>query len=578
MPMHIDRTLIEKDLCKKELGPSPEMKWLLESYKNPADFWEALYRSQKPFLHLPRKSIPFKSYDFYHDVIICNLKNTEPALRWYDSLIGWQEISYPDMGKLASRKTSAWIDSGVQPGQKLCIIYPLGLDLIVSLMAAFKLGLIVSLLPPAGSEFLKVRLEILDPDHIDTDDIYFSLVQAWLKRTLTAGQASIKNKADVERSYAYPSGSVAALCFDPSSKTPHIPKELTSDALYLNPLRDGNFPLGLQPGKTLAAPGFHFLETQPGLVLACLLNGGTYLHIEPDDISEKPDLLLDRPLRAMGVTSRVRNILLEKPVDAGKHWDYWFKNPAESQDIVSWQAFIETLKLKEVLAGNLKWEASLGGCSLFSLKYLGQTNVNVLPCAGLSWCLTDVSGSNLETVMDYGILSLAPPGMQGEKAATLNILAKDRNEWYFIGSQKPSRAGRFYPFSEVLETLQNLLFGFCSSIVEVPASGSDSVSRFVLLVFLGARTDVDKAAVSKKIHDRIEITMGKEFLLDGIRYFPLYPKQGPDGTVDHDWCRFQYLTGALFRKSRQEIFTCLTRMREYLFNDKYDIGDKGFAK
>jgi hypothetical protein len=567
MPLNLDLTLIEKELYTKELGPSPEMKWLSESYKNPAGFWEALYSSQKPFLPLPRKSVPFKSYDFYYDIITCNLKNTEPALRWYDSLIGWQEISYSDLGELASRKTSAWIDSGVQAGQKLCIIYPLGLDLVVSLMAAFKVGLVVSLLPPLGSQFLQRRLETLAPDHIDTDDIYFSLVQAWLKHALTTDKASGKNKTHVERSYAYPSGSVAALCFDPSSKTPHIPKELTSDALYLNPLRDGNFPLGLQPGKTLAAPGFHFLETQPGLVLACLLNGGTYLHIEPDDVYEKPDLLLERPLRAMGVTGRVRNVLLENPVDAGKHWDFWFKTPAESQDIVSWQAFIETLKLKKVLAGNLKWEASLGGCSLFSLKYVGQTNMNVLPCAGLPWCLTDVSGSNLETATDYGVLSVAPLGMEGEKTATLNIIAKDRNEWYFIGSQQPSRAGRFYPLSEVLETLLDLPFGSCGSIVEVPASGSDSVSRFVLLVFLGARTDVDKAEVSKKIHDGIEVKMGKEFLPDSIRYFSLYPKRGPDGAVDHDWCRFQYLTGALFRKSRQDIFTCLTLLREHIFNN-----------
>ena len=570
MPMHIDRTLIEKDLYKKGLDPSPEIEWLLESHKNPSEFWEALHHSQKSFFPLPRKSVPFKSYDFYHDIFTCNLKNADPAFRWYDSLIGWQEILYPELGKLVSRKTSVWIASGVQPGQKLCIIYPLGLDLVVSLMAAFKVGLVVSLLPILGSEFLKKRLEILDPDHIATDEIYYSLLQAWIDRTLTANESSVKNTTDVERSYAYPSGAVTALCFDPSSKTPHIPKELTSDAVFLTPMRDGIIPLGLQPGKTLAAPGLHLLETQPGLLLACLLNGGTYLHIEPDDISKKPDLLLDRPLRAMGVTSRVRDILLENPIEAGKHWDFWFKSPTESQDIIPWQSFIETLKLKKTVAGNLKWNASLGGCSLFSLKYVGQTNMNVLPCAGLSWCLTDASGSNMETVTDYGVLSVAPLGMEEEITATLNIVAKDRNEWYFIDSQKPNRAGRFYPFSEVLDSLQNLPFCSYCTIVEVPVSGAGNVSRFVILVFLGGRTDVDEADISKKIRYQIKIKMGKEFLPDSIRYFSLYPKRRPDGTIDHDWCRSQYLTGTLFRKSRQEIFLCLTRLRAYIFSDKHD--------
>lgn len=567
MSTHLDRTLIGKDLDKKGLEPPPKIGWLLESYQNPTDFWEALDRSQKSFFPWPRKSVPFRSYDFYHDIITCNLRNTEPAFRWYDSVSGWQEISYPELGELASRKTSAWIDSGVQPGQKICIIYPLGKDLIVSLMAALKMGLVVSLLPPLGTEFLKLRMEVLDPDHIVTDEIYLSPLQAWLNRSLSANEPPGKSQTDTERSHSYPSGTVVALCFDPWSKTPHIPRELMSDAAFLNPMRDGIIPLGLQPGKTFAAPGFHFLETQPGLLLACLLNGGTYLHIEPDDISREPELLLDRPLSAMGVTSRVREILLEKPIDAGKHWEYWFKNPAESQDIIRWQSFIETLKLKKIFAGNLKWDASLGGCSLFSLRYLGQANMNVLPCAGLPWCLTDVSGSNLETVMDFGVLSVATIGMEGGKTATSNIIAKNRNEWFFVGSQESTRAGRFYPRAEVLETLQDIPFCSRCSIVEVPVSGSDGIPGFVLLVFLGGRMDIDRAEMSKKIRYRIEIKMGKEFLPDHIRFFSLYPKCTSDGTIDHDWCRSQYLSGALFRKSRQEIFASLTRLREYIFYD-----------
>jgi hypothetical protein len=46
-----------------------------------------------------------------------------------------------------------------------------------------------------------------------------------------------------------------------------------------------------------------------------------------------------------------------------------------------------------------------------------------------------------------------------------------------------------------------------------------------------------------------------------IKVFPLHPRFLEDAEVDHQWCRSQYLTGSLFRKSRGEIFRCVTRLR-----------------
>ncbi len=563
--LNLDLALIENQLCKERLELPGELGWLEESYRTPEVFWQALRHTQDAFFPLPGKSIPFEKYDFYHDIVIRNQQNTDPAFRWYDSVLGWQEISYSQLGASANRKAAAWTRLGLQAGQKLCIVYPLGLSYVVSLLAALKIGLTVSFLPPGGKRFLQRRLESLAPDHIVTDEMYFSLLPAWGDHIVPQGESAEETDTDSEHSHTYPSGDVVALLFDPCSQEPHVPMELTSDAAYLCPVRDGIIALGLRPGHIVAAPGFHFLETQPGLILACLVNGGTYLHLEPEDITRDPELLTAHPIRVMGVTSQVRDTLLEKPVKFEKPWYYWFRNPAESPDMEQWQLFIETLGLEEVFSGNVKYDVALGGCSLFSIRRKGQAHFHVLPSAGVPWALTDPAGGDFEALAEYGVFCPVAPGKEeGEYTAGTSILAKSRRQWLFLGSRVSGRAGRNYPWTEILEAIESLHYCSCCSIVKIPPFGPSGDPAFALLVFTGGKEGVGKAAVTKEIFNAIEREMGNEFFPDRIQFFPLYPRRDSDGIVDHDWCRDQYLTGALFRKSREETYWCLSQLRQYL--------------
>jgi len=594
--MRLNLPVIEEDLARDKGKSVRELVWLDESYQNPAAFWHSLKTTQDAFSPLTGKSIPLKQYDFYHDLITRNLRLTTPALRWYDSVSGWQEMSYGELGAAANRQAGVWTQLQVKPGQVLCIIYPLGVKYAVSLLAAFKTGLTVSFLPTQGSGFLQKRLEALNPDYIITEEIFSSLLQGWQDRFLPENRpvssTGAANSVSTDRSHTYLTGEVIALCFDPSSRTPHIPKELTADAAYLCPLRDGMIALGLRPGYMVAGLGLHFLEAYPGLLLASMLNGGTYLHLEPDDIAANPKLLTAYPARAIGISQKVRDMLLRNPVEVGKLWDSWFRNPAESFDLDEWQSFIQTLKLENSFAGNLKWDAALGGCSLFSIKRKGQAHPNVLPSAGVPWCLTDLSGTGAEVLGDCGLFSPATiGGEEEEKTAGVSVLARSRKEWLCAGSifsriiphedkakrqdaastigrTGIGRAGRMYPGDEILETLRGLPAysgkGPYCSIVQVPVSGAAVTDPlFVLLIFTGARgSGVDEAEIAKKIRSRIEREMGQEFLPDRIQFFPLLPRYDADGNIDHIWCQNQYLNGSLFRKSRQEIYRSLTCLRE----------------
>ena len=555
-----DLSLIANELC----GNGLDSEWLEESYRDPIPFWQALKDSHDSFFPLPGKSIPFDKYDFYHDIVARNRENNAPALRRYNPVSGWNEISYSELGEMAGRKAAAWTSRGVRPGQRICIVYPLCVDCVVSLLAALKIGLIFSLLPPQGRTFLENRLEMLDPEYLVTDDMYYSLVSSWQERIIPEDK-SAKGDTSVSRySYSYPSGAVVALYFDPCSQSPHIPKELISDAAYLPALRDGLIALDLRPGSAFAAPGFHFLETQPALLLTSLLNGTTFLHLNPDEVEKNPELLIAAPLRAVGITRKVREILLKTPVDVGKSWHSWFKNPAECQDIDRWQRFIKTLKLDEVFCRNLK--VSSGGCPLFSAKRKGTAHLNIIPSAGVPWSLSDLSGGDSEAVGTCGFFSPAGIGQEADKKDPgTSIIAKSRKEWMYAGARFSGRAGRTYPLAEVIDVVQHIPmpYSLYFSIAKAPPSGDNLDYGFVLLVFTGSEKDINKAEISGQIRNRIEMELGREFLPDRIDFFSLYPRYDPKGAVDHSWCGEEYLTGGLYRKSRGEIYRCLARLREY---------------
>ncbi|MGD8988802.1 MAG: hypothetical protein PVH57_11620, partial [Syntrophobacterales bacterium] len=110
-PLNI--SLIERQLCVERLESPGRFAWLENSYRSPLPFWQALKETHDSTLSWPGKSIPFGSYDFYHDIVVRNQRNTAPAFCWYDRLTGWQKISYSQLGSLVSRKESVWLHSGV---------------------------------------------------------------------------------------------------------------------------------------------------------------------------------------------------------------------------------------------------------------------------------------------------------------------------------------------------------------------------------------------------------------------------------------------------------------------------------
>ncbi len=566
MSNRLDLSLIEKDLALEAREPAGPMHWLHDSYKAPETFWPALLSVNESFFAWPCKSRFRGNYDFFHDIIARNRRNPSPAFRWYEEKGGWRELGYDQLGKLAAGRAALWTSFGAAAGAKLCIVAQIDDQFLVSLLAALKTGMAIAILPPCGRAFLKRRIDVVAPDFVWTREENAPLLAEY-RDILLSGTTARRVEDDDARSHSYRGPETLALCFDPSSAEPHAARELSAESAYLSAVRDGMIALGLKPGQGLSAPGFDIMETQPAMLLACLLNGATYVHLSERDVVRTPGLLREQPLKAVGVTEITREKLLQGRVEVGGNWEFWFRDPAESQSIVAWNEFAELMGLHAVFAGNLRWNASLGGCILFSVRRKGSPHVKVLPAAGVPWRLADPADERRFSLWSHGWFSVQARGAEKDGTIAGGMVTEDRNEWIFVRPVFAGRSGRYYPAREVLDVLSDTTHGLSCSMVEVPASRADGSSRFTLLVFAGGR-QVSEASVSEGIRMKILRDLGRDFLPDDVRVVALHPRRCEDGSIDHEWCAKEYLSGGLTRRERGEVYKRITEMRDLVHQSR----------
>ena len=546
-------------------GEKPEpLPWLSESYCEPEKFWNALKIKRETFFKMPGKSIPFVSYNFFHDIILCNINSITPAFRWFDPDDGWCEISYSELGRLSCQMAASFQISGVKQGDRLCLINRLNKDFLIRLLSALKIGAVISILPPLGEKFLAKRINELSPDYISCEEQFHYLVQPFADIVLS--EKGNAGDSDIETSHSYEAESTVFLAFDQSCTTTHIPVDVACDTAYLNAMRDGIIALGVKPGRSIAAPDFDFLESQPGLILAVLVNGGTFVHIEPEELLKKPALLLKYKLENVGLTTRVRDSFLKKQLPVKDNWKCWFRNPSESMNLMKWNEFTEAADIKEIPAMNLKWEASLCGCSFFSPKITGEAHLEVFPSAGCNWKLTDISGNTLEAFDQFGMLSVSFPGKENDECFfTTNMITKNDSKLIFSGNNVKGRFGRHYPVDEIRDIIKEVeSCSLCS--IDISSSPAEPVRRFItLMIFTGSYNDFDEASIIKQIKEKIIKEYSKFYLMDKYVFYPLLPRFTEGKRIDHKWCSSQCSNGSFIKKSKDELHHCLTVMKELVY-------------
>jgi len=534
--------------------------WLEQSRLDSAAFWKALHAYWACRQAGLSKSIPFESYDFYHDLLARQKERAGLALSWLDGE-SWREYSVAGLMQAADGIAAAWEKAGAGAGETVAILHQRLPEWLPALLAGLRLGMVVSLLPPQGFGFLMRRLQNLEPQWIAAEPLYFhQLPERWRALMLPAAGDGYSHPDRLP--HRYPASSTVALCFDPTSPTPDIPRAVDADTLYLGALRDGVLALGVRPGQLCAAPGWHMLESQPSLVLAALLSGGGWVDIELADLKKLPGRLFEQPIDILGICRELRDLLTAAQLpSAERRWRYWFRNPSESNDLFLWLDLVARLRMEKTYSGNAIWNAASGGAIVFSTRCRGTPHYGVIPAAGVDWRLGALAAPELPSVSGHGRLSFGKE-IEGETVwePTPHILSPFGGGWQYLGFFPSGRSGRTYPFQEVMEALNGLAPGM--ALIEAPVVNGEGNVRYVLLVFGSEKNEAKLRAVIQK-------EMGGEFLPDVFEFLPLLPKLDEQGKADQDWCRYHYLSGELYRRQRKPLYRRLSELKQTILTGCY---------
>ncbi len=537
-----------------------ELVWLNQSYADPKAFFSAFMADYQNTCGVTTKSLAFSHYDFYYDIFEKQDNDGSCAYIYYDVNGRRHVITYEDLKPLVDHKADDWGKKGVLAGNLMCLIYPLGLEFTVGLLAALKLGLIVSFASPARPYLMKKQVAALVPDYISTSPAYSALLADDKEKLIESLPYTGKSRGRGERPQVYKTGQVAARLFDFSLETLFDPVDVSCDDLYLNALRDGLIALNLGPKETLAVPGWSCALTQPFVLLSVLLTGAAFLDLKPELYRRMPKMLLDNPPSILGVNEELRTFLLTQPPEVLSGCKYWFRSPSSGSDFNEWQTFITKKGLEERFTGVLKWHTQAGGILAFSRRRKGLAVDNLMPSAGMEWQLVPLPEGGMLPSNEFGLLSFVSNGLA---KTTPYLFVKNGVEWLTPSSYLNEKNERFYSSKLVESFLKDTKFSRPFLIVPVQRLGSNKRS-YDLVIFVGSRTGTDQADVSKKIMDKITHHLGKEYCPDHVAFMPILPRLTPDGSMDNEWCQREYICNRLNKKAAHKLFAAISRLKEMI--------------
>jgi hypothetical protein len=532
--------------------------WLPETHVVPEAFWEALYA-----FHFSRqnavKSRYRKAYDFYHDCVIIHLGSGKPAFVLCESGL-YEEVSYDVLHERCAALAAAWRRAGVVSRQSVCVVLPVCVELVVTVLTALWLGLVVSTLHPYGATFVRNRLLRLKADWVATRDPLPRVLG--LPSTPLLPVAASRSQA-TPGTFSYSPSEPAMALMSPFQASASAPIVLTAKALHGSLVRDGLLVFGLDANDVLAAPGFDPLQFQPSLMLTALMSGAAYAELRLAEVETDLGLIERARVSVLGIGASLRERLRAQGVGGLKPTvRAWFRSLSEALDLNRWNAVSHALTSSKVTGFNIMMNAATGGVELFSPRSVGPAaSLNGWPVPGRQWQLADVGTGELAALTGTGVY--APFEADEPVRGLPRILLSCTDEAsLFAGTIDVGPNGQVYPGDEVVEVVASVPAVRHASVVVAPGDGLND-ARTVLLVFVDSSRDSDGTMVLPvgipEVQRRIAREMGERFVPDRIEIFPLRPRV-IEGKVDDVWCRRQYLSGALTRKARSEMFVLLARI------------------
>lgn len=538
-----------------------ETAWIEESWKHPEDFAAALMEYHSQLDPEPFKSKPRDGYDFYHDLVLRHVGTERVALMWLENGTV-RKLTYAQLHAQCTQRRAEWTAREVQKGQPLCVLANMGPELIVPLLTGLRMGLVVTLLPPVGVDFLARRFRLLGNPWVATASRYVPLLRSLnltraplIERT---DSSSVEPTSADATSHTYPPDAVALNVFSPVQDPPDEPVEVKAGPLYHAVLRDGLLLLGLNPGHLVAEAEQMHLQMQPTLLLTTMLRGAVLLHLNSGDFERdvrRDDPLVSLPpIHVLFANANLRTTMLNAPVrPIFGSLQLWVTNPQEIPNPSAWSDWTARWSLQSVPAISLMYDSACGGGLMFSLRHFGTPSGYLMPVPGRPFELLQPDDSGQPARTNYGLFKPSP------KSITL-LLTHIEGGYLYAGTRTPTNEGQATSKEEIEQAVQDLSFVRGASLVQEPGDRGPST----LMLFTGPET-IGWAKNYMRRRQLLAEQAIRQKLSPGhvparILICSAVPRLTSGGRIDHHWCAQMLQSGEIFRRNGNPIFLLLDRL------------------
>jgi hypothetical protein len=526
--------------------------WIEQARAKPTDFLGWLHSESTRRAKGVTRSVPFRRYRIFDDLVARNLQNRNPAFAWHDGSSMEAEFSYQALSEASAQRVAAWRAAGLTPETNLAIVRAFDRELLISVVAAMRLGIIFCWIPTEGEALIKERLANGHFTVVDVDTRYSRLVPEQYKRLNPVADVGSTSSlsGDIE-AVDFTAGASVCLAFDTSSEGYATPTPVTIDQLYFCALQDGAIALELGENKRLAVLHDGYGTTRLNLVLACWMVGATYVHVGRVEDWKEAETLSNFRLDTIILSTEAVSNLTEIGVDLSMLAHLFVRDPQQSGSTIEWSDLIQRCNLGEKYFTNYIASSFLGGGVLTAPRRQGIAHDEVLPHFGQAFTLCDPVFAD-ETSSSYGQLVLEYNGQDGPIIVdTAHMLAVVGCSHTYIECTVRGVDGQYFPCEVIERSLGHVdgTYAVCPVCVDLPHR-KRKVNCDILIF---ADDTVPASTLSRQIKMLIERYWGRAYSRMTIQCLQTYPMM-LDGEIDRNWCVEQYQLGFLQRRSKHAVF------------------------
>ena len=510
-----------------------------------ASFNDYAYQWWRQHHGFSSKSVNGDSYNLYHDFISRFLHNEDAGILFQTSA-GIEKYTPRQIDLLVETLCRAWVSQSVISGKVILIVVDTALRRYVSLLAALRLGLVISLLDSKAPLVIQDAINSLNPDFISIES---KLVDsAFAERVLKVSGNFEPITIPIE-SYAF--GSPVFYLFDSFSPRESSIKVISVERFFSGMIRDAHFILGLKPGYTLCTGDMEKSLASPLLELACLFAGAKLHLIETNWLVSHPYCVFESQAQVVSISARLRDLLLENStaIMSPSQIERWFRSANEVLNFTDWQAFINQCGLEKVPHADIFFNAALGGIIACSDWKTDMFNLLLSPVVGQTWYKGDIANPTIETMQEFGRYCLK---VDERLDITPLVISQHQSQIKYLGFYPPGRQGLTYPTQLVLDAIK--IAAAWHVCVEVPIGVGENRVHYILLAFCDHRSsDELRAIIEKKI--------GTEAMPDKILNLDFIPRLTSTGTPNIAWCQQMFMGGEFQRRLNHPFYKLINQLR-----------------